>query len=88
MVAEGNINVRTATTVTDRDMPANAYVLTAPVPQSLAILSFSQMLPNPRTQIELSAISYKPTAQSSSAWSNRQSGFPSMAVSNFWNTGI
>jgi len=62
MVAEGNINVRTATTVTDlRDMPANAYVLTPPVPQSLAILSFSQMLPNPRTQIELSAISYKPT---------------------------
>lgn len=62
MVAEANIKVRTATTVNDlRDTPANAYVLTAPVPQSLAILSFSQMLPNPRTHIQLSSISYKPT---------------------------
>ena len=62
MVAEANITVHTATTVNDlRDMPANAYILTAPVPQSLAILSFSQMLPNPATHIQLSSISYKPT---------------------------
>ena len=62
MVAEANITVHTATTVNDlRDMPANAYILTAPVPQSLAILSFSQMLPNPETHIQLSSISYKPT---------------------------
>ena len=62
MVAEANINVRTTTTVNDlRDTPSNAYVLTAPVPQCLAILSFSQMLPNPRTHVQLSSISYKPT---------------------------
>ena len=62
MVAEANINVRTRTTVNDlRDIPSNAYILTAPVPQCLAILSFSQMLPNPGTHIQLSSISYKPT---------------------------
>ena len=62
MVAEANINVRTTTTVKDlRDMPSSGYVLTAPIPQCLAILSFSQMLPNPRTHIQLSSISYKPT---------------------------
>jgi renalase len=62
MVAEANINVRTRTTVNDlREIPSNAYILTAPVPQCLAILSFSQMLPNPGTHIRLSSISYKPT---------------------------
>ena len=62
MASEANINVRTRTTVNDlRDIPSNAYILTAPVPQCLAILSFSQMLPNPETHIQLSSINYKPT---------------------------
>lgn len=41
--------------------PARAYLLTAPVPQSLAVLSFSGLLPPPRLHHELAALAYKPT---------------------------
>lgn len=43
------------------DLPAAAYVLTAPVPQSMAVLSFSGLLPEPGLATELAAIAYKPT---------------------------
>lgn len=57
-----DLDVRLDTTVTDlREMPARAYIITAPVPQSLAILSFSDMLPEPGLAAALSAIAYKPT---------------------------
>ncbi|MEZ5244879.1 MAG: FAD-dependent oxidoreductase [Acidimicrobiales bacterium] len=44
-----------------REYPADAYVVTAPVPQSLAILSFSGLLPEPATATRLAGIAYKPT---------------------------
>lgn len=60
-MAEG-LQIEVGRTVVDlADLPAPAYVLTAPVPQSLAILSFSKMLPEPVQAIELAALAYKPT---------------------------
>lgn len=51
-----------STNVTDlRAFPAEAYILTAPVPQSLAVLSISGLLPEPMLANRLAAISYKPT---------------------------
>lgn len=56
------IDVELGTTIVDlADRPAAAYVLTAPVPQSLAILSFSRLLPEPPRAIGLAAVAYKPT---------------------------
>lgn len=43
------------------DQPARAYALTAPVPQSLAVLSFSGLLPAPDVAIDMARIAYKPT---------------------------
>lgn len=43
------------------DLPSRSYVLTAPVPQALAVLSFSRMLPPPDLAIALGGIAYKPT---------------------------
>ncbi len=51
-----------STTVTDvAAHPAQAYLLTAPVPQSLAILSFSRLLPPPAITHALTAVAYRPT---------------------------
>jgi renalase len=62
MVADASIAVETATTVVDLgDVVASAYVLTAPVPQSLAVLSFSRLLPEPTLADALAAIRYRPT---------------------------
>jgi renalase len=44
-----------------RALRSRAHVLTAPVPQSLAVLSFSRLLPAPPLHVELAAIAYKPT---------------------------
>ena len=62
MAADAEIEPTLATTVTDlRAIPARAYVLTAPVPQSLAVLSFSGLLPEPAVAQRLAEIAYKPT---------------------------
>ncbi|MFT7610622.1 MAG: renalase [Candidatus Aldehydirespiratoraceae bacterium] len=62
MAADASIDVDLGVTVSDlRSIEADAYLLTAPVPQSLAILSFSALLPPPATAIELGQIVYKPT---------------------------
>jgi predicted NAD/FAD-dependent oxidoreductase len=62
MAADAGIEPELGCTVTDlRDHPADAYVLTPPVPQSLAILSFSGLLPEPATATRLAGIAYKPT---------------------------
>jgi renalase len=56
------LDVRTGTTVVDvADHPARAYVVTAPVPQTLAILGFSRLLPVPDTADRLAAVGYDPT---------------------------
>lgn len=56
------LDVRTEVTVTDLTAhPADAYVLTAPVPQSLAMLSFSALLPSPSLAVRLATVSYRPT---------------------------
>lgn len=56
------LDVELGVTVTDlRDHPASAYLLTAPVPQSLAVLSFSQLLPAPALHAQLANLAYKPT---------------------------
>jgi hypothetical protein len=58
----GGLDVRTGTTVVDlADHPARAYVLTAPVPQTLAVLGFSRLLPGPELADRLSGILYDPT---------------------------
>ena len=62
MAADASIDVDLGVTVSDlRSIEADAYLLTAPVPQSLAILSFSGLLPPPAMVIELAQIAYKPT---------------------------
>lgn len=62
MAADAGIGPDLGSVVTDlRDFPADAYVLTPPVPQSLAILSFSGLLPDPETATSLARIAYKPT---------------------------
>lgn len=62
MAADGGVAVESSTTVTDlRTLDTRAVILTAPVPQSLAILSFSALLPAPEVAIRLARISYKPT---------------------------
>lgn len=62
MAADAGIEVSLAQRVTDLgDCAARAHVITAPVPQALAILSFSGMLPEPALARRLSAISYEPT---------------------------
>jgi len=56
-----DIDVRTGETVVDlHDHPARAYLLTAPIPQSLAILSFSKLLPSPTQQQILTSVVYHP----------------------------
>lgn len=59
------------------DHPARAYVLTAPVPQSLAILSFSKLLPEPALAIGLANIAYKPTIAVLVGLAATPSGLPS-----------
>jgi predicted NAD/FAD-dependent oxidoreductase len=55
-------DVELETTIVDlADLDADALLLTPPVPESLAILSFSGRLPDPDLAKELAAISYKPT---------------------------
>jgi len=62
MSADAGIEPELGSVVTDvRDYAADAYVLTPPVPQSLAILSFSGLLPEPETATSLARIAYKPT---------------------------
>lgn len=62
MAADAGIEPVLSTTVTDlREFDADAYILTAPVPQSLAILSFSGLLPDPDLASRLARIAYKPT---------------------------
>lgn len=58
-----DVDVATGVTVTDlADHPASAYVLTAPVPQSLAVLSMSKLLPDPELAVRLATeITYRPT---------------------------
>ena len=62
MAADAGIRPELGATVTDlRDRPAAAHILTPPVPQSLAILSFSGLLPDPATAARLARIAYQPT---------------------------
>ncbi len=58
-----DLDVATETTVVDlADHPAQAYVLTAPVPQSLAVLSMSKLLPDPELAVRFTTeIAYRPT---------------------------
>jgi len=59
-LAEG-LDVRTGVRVTDlADYPADAYVLTAPLPQSSAILAWSGRLPEPDLADRLAAFTYEP----------------------------
>ncbi|MEM7142680.1 MAG: FAD-dependent oxidoreductase [Actinomycetota bacterium] len=77
MAADAGIAPLLSETVTDlRSHPARAYVLTAPVPQSLAVLSFSAMLPDPMLQRELAAIAYKPTIAILASLDRAPTGFP------------
>lgn len=56
------LDVRTGVRVTDlAEHPADAYVLTAPIPQSLAMLSFSTRLPEPDLAERLAAFTYNAT---------------------------
>ncbi len=55
------LDVRTGVRVTDlADHPAAGYVLTAPMPQSLAILAWSTRLPDPDLADRLAAFTYEP----------------------------
>lgn len=57
-----DLDVRTGVRVTDlAEHPADAHVLTAPIPQSLAILSFSARLPDPDLADRLAACTYNAT---------------------------
>ena len=58
----GGLDVRTGVRVTDlADHPADAYILTAPIPQALAILSWSARLPDPDLVDQLAAFNYNAT---------------------------
>ena len=60
-LAQG-LEVRTGVRVTDlAEHPADAYVLTAPIPQSLAMLSLSTRLPEPDLADRLAAVTYNAT---------------------------
>lgn len=62
MAADASIEVELGRTVVDlAELPADAHILTAPVPQSLAILSFSRRLPEPSLAGRLAALRYVPT---------------------------
>ena len=62
MAADAGIEPELGSVVTDLgDFSTDAHVLTPPVPQSLAILSFSGLLPEPETATRLAQIAYKPT---------------------------
>ena len=62
LATDAGIEPELGVTVTDlRTLPAAAVVLTPPVPQSLAILSFSQLLPDPATAAGLARLAYEPT---------------------------
>jgi predicted NAD/FAD-dependent oxidoreductase len=49
------------TVVSLHDVPADGYVLTAPVPESLAVLASSGLLPGAETATALGALDYKRT---------------------------
>ncbi len=56
-----DLDVRTGVTAVDlAEFPARAYLVTAPVPQALAILSFSKLLPPTSLQRRLTEIAYHP----------------------------
>ena len=62
MATDAGIDVSLGERVTDLgDCAARAHVITAPVPQALAILSFSGLLPEPSLARRLAAIAYEPT---------------------------
>lgn len=57
-----DLDIEVGRTIADlREVPARSYVLTAPVPQTLAVLSFSGLLPEPELAIALASVAYKPT---------------------------
>lgn len=56
------LDVELGTAVVDlADHPARAHLLTPPLPQSLAVLSFSRQLPPPDLADALAAVTYHPT---------------------------
>lgn len=56
------LDVRTGVRVTDLgDHPADAYVITAPIPQALAILAWSNRLPAPDLADQLAKFTYNAT---------------------------
>ena len=62
MAADADLDVALGETVVDlAEHPADAHILTAPVPQALAILSFSRRLPEPALADRLAALRYVPT---------------------------
>ncbi len=62
MVREWELPIESGEEVVDVTVrAARSYVVTAPLPQSLAVLSFSRLLPEPLTQQRLSAVRYEPS---------------------------
>lgn len=62
LAAEADLDIDLECLAVDlRTLGSRAHVLTAPVPQSLAVLSFSGLLPEPSLHIGLANIAYKPT---------------------------
>lgn len=62
MAADAGLDIELGSEVTDlRSLRSRSHLLTAPVPQSLAVLSFSRLLPPPDLHHDLAAVTYKPT---------------------------
>jgi predicted NAD/FAD-dependent oxidoreductase len=77
MAADAGIEPELGSAITDlRDSPADAFVLTPPVPQSMAILSFSGLLPDPATATRLARIAYKPTIAVLATLDHAPTGMP------------
>ncbi|MDG2114018.1 MAG: FAD-dependent oxidoreductase, partial [Actinomycetota bacterium] len=77
MAADAGLDLELGLEVTDlRSLSSRSHLLTAPVPQSLAVLSFSRLLPPPQLHHELAAVSYKPTITLMLHLDREPSGFP------------
>ena len=77
MATAAGIAVELGTEVTDlRSDSADAYLLTAPIPQTLSVLSFSGLLPSPSIHARLAAVAYKPTISVLLRLDRSPGGFP------------
>ncbi len=76
LLADADVSVTYGSEITHIDRGPDAVILTAPVPESLALLTNSDLLPEPALHQRLGSIAYKPTIAVLLTLDRSPDGFP------------